>query len=286
MKFNSLILLLSCSLAFADGETVKLHNGLIGAWVTAGPTGATVRDYSSLKEHGAFTNMEASADWHVDWPGWVIDLDGTDEYVELSNPSQFVSLAQITVSVWVFPRGQPASGEQHVIISKGNKAANKEFRLRYNNSGGTLGLNCHISTDGSNEIGGSIAPFTLQNNTWYHIALTWDGTTSRVYLDGIQGASGTSSGAINSASVDLHFGAYSDLTANDFWDGFLSNIFIWNRALNPNDILFLHRNPRGPFALRDDIVVLGTAAAPSTRRIFNISKYMKGWDKKEMALIK
>lgn len=86
----------------------------------------------------------------------------------------------------------------------------------------------------------------LVNNRWHHLAGSWDGTTARIYVDGVLRASSATLGssyniAYGNAGNRLFVGAESAGTgatpeANRYFDGQIDDVRIWNYARSLNDI--------------------------------------------------
>lgn len=94
----------------------------------------------------------------------------------------------------------------------------------------------------------------LKKDTWYHLALTFDGSDSIIYLDGKEEARGTSAGAITVSTSDFFIGAEPSGQAIDTsypaWHGVLDEFYFYNRALTEAEIgLLMERGvavePRG-----------------------------------------
>lgn len=71
----------------------------------------------------------------------------------------------------------------------------------------------------------------LVDDTWAHVAATFDGLTATVYVDGVLSSS-VGYGGLVQTSTDFSFG--SDGSA--FFDGVLDDFGMWNRALSVDDI--------------------------------------------------
>jgi len=75
--------------------------------------------------------------------------------------------------------------------------------------------------------------------TWHHLAMTWDGITKRGYLDGVADVSQP----VPLVEDDMHLVSIgSDYNAGNptYWtDGELDDVMIFNRALDPAEILQL-----------------------------------------------
>jgi hypothetical protein len=73
---------------------------------------------------------------------------------------------------------------------------------------------------------------TLQNNTWYHLLTTYDGTNIKIYVNGnLDATSPSYIGDIVFTSGNMIFGAYDSSDVRGFI-GYLDEIKIYNYALN------------------------------------------------------
>ena len=122
------------------------------------------------------------------------------------------------------------SANRNFIIQK--LTTDKIFAVMYNTALGAY-LSC-ISTT------------TVSTGTFYHVAVTYDGTTLRLYIDGSEEASdATSSGTLNTNSVTEYIGRLdSSITAQD-WDGKVDECGVWNRALGSSEVSDLYNSGNG-----------------------------------------
>lgn len=75
---------------------------------------------------------------------------------------------------------------------------------------------------------------------WHTAALTWDGSTVKLYLDGSEVYSAAQSGTVNT-TVPMAIGALNaNGTPAAFWDGLISNTLAIDRVLTPAEITNLH----------------------------------------------
>jgi hypothetical protein len=73
-------------------------------------------------------------------------------------------------------------------------------------------------------------------NAWHTGAVTWDGTTVKLYLDGAEVYSAAQSGAVNT-TVDMFKGALNaNGTAAGFWQGRIEHAIALDRVLTPAEI--------------------------------------------------
>jgi len=76
---------------------------------------------------------------------------------------------------------------------------------------------------------------TFGDNNWHHIVATNNGTTSKLYIDGINNATTQIANGIGNTQALLVFGRRND-DATRYLNGYLSNIKIYNRALSETEI--------------------------------------------------
>ncbi len=80
----------------------------------------------------------------------------------------------------------------------------------------------------------------LQEDKWYHLALTFDGSDAIIYLDGEEEARGTKKGNVTISNSDFMIGAEPSGQAVDpsypAWHGALDEFYFYNRALTKDEI--------------------------------------------------
>ena len=71
-------------------------------------------------------------------------------------------------------------------------------------------------------------------NAWTHVALTYDGTTMQLYVNGVLAASQARTGSIQASSNPLWIGGNSPY--GEYFQGLIDEIRIYNRALTQAEI--------------------------------------------------
>jgi len=109
-----------------------------------------------------------------------------------------------------------------------------------------------------------IRPVTGETD-WLHVATTWDGTTSRQYIDGIQvGTRGVNSTA-NFFGAGARIGSYANASER-FWNGHIDDLRIYNEALDVAAIGQLSSIPEPSSAVLATFGLLGLAGRRRRRR--------------------
>ena len=160
-------------------------------------------------------------------------FDGTDDKIVL--PETAVNRVQyITMLAWVnCSRVNTNVGQ--IIARSGVKP---HYILTTGVSANKVSL--YISTNGLTYETGFPSTASITNGTFAFIAGTYDGTTARIYINGLPDATATtSSGAIDTTNDPVWLGEASDGGGNWF-KGIIGEAAIYNRALPANEIWNLY----------------------------------------------
>lgn len=111
-----------------------------------------------------------------------------DVYASFDQPDM-VTPGAFTIEGWFRP--DSVSGIRYIL--GGWTGSNGTGYIRQNND--NLQITWSTTQYGSNLFNNSLIGTGLSANTWYHVALTWDGSVYRTFLDGTLGATNTSSTA-------------------------------------------------------------------------------------------
>ena len=75
---------------------------------------------------------------------------------------------------------------------------------------------------------------------WHHVVGTWDGSTARVYVDGVLVDSLTAGSGPGSSTADLHIGADPAFPGTRDFKGLIDEVAIWSRTLSDSEIADLY----------------------------------------------
>lgn len=88
---------------------------------------------------------------------------------------------------------------------------------------------------------------TLQNNTWYHVVGTYDGSTLSLYLNNTlidDAASTFSLGSTDTQTIAFTIGGNSQNNVAQ-WTGFIDQVYLYDKALDTTEISQLYNSGSG-----------------------------------------
>ena len=91
---------------------------------------------------------------------------------------------------------------------------------------------------------GSAGPTANPVNAWTHVALTYDGSMLRLFVNGVQVASTPAAGAMQSSANPLWIGGNSPY--GEYFQGVIDEARVYNRALTATEIQTVMNNPVAP----------------------------------------
>ena len=199
--------------------------GLVAAYSFNEASGGTLNDRSG-KGH---TGTISGAAWTTQGKyGSALTFDGINDWVTVADTADLDLTTGMTLEAWVRPS---SLGSWRTVLLK--------------QSPGGLAYSLYASNDSSRaesdvsivSIGGDVgaaSPAALAINTWSHVAVTYDGTMLRLFVNGVTVGSRPLSGAMVTSTGVLRIGGNS--VWSEFFVGRIDEIRIYNRALTPVEI--------------------------------------------------
>lgn len=217
------------------GAVGSTEAGLVAHWQLDETTGTTASDSSG---NGYDGTLIGGPTWVAGVDGGALELDGTDDYVDFGNPGGWPS-GTSPRSMCGWARTDTVAGGWRWIAAYGSAGTGQAMFIGLNGTslyGGGYGDD--IFRSGFWEVG-----------QWYHIVLTYDGTTARLYADGAEVASGAKSW--NLPLSRAHIGRQVN-DAVEFWDGAVDDVRIYDLALRPSHVEDLANGLEPDFAKAQD----------------------------------
>jgi PKD repeat protein len=153
--------------------------------------------------------------------GKAMDFDGVNDYVNVSDSDE-LDVSRVTLSAWVKVDSWGSGAPR--IVDK-----DSSYRLILNNQGGfrfeVNGPWCSITKTG------------FSTGIWYHVAGTYDGSNTKLYVDGVEQASTGCSHNLNTNTKPVLIGKNG---ASDFFNGKIDEVRIYNMSLTSDEIANLY----------------------------------------------
>jgi len=183
--------------------------------------------------------------------GKAFDFDG-DDYVEVTDVSDFTGLTAFTLETWVnFDEDSATNPNQDALIYLGSNETvtqGHNYFYLYREEGNLIRL-ATLDSSENQHILEDTKP--VSNNEWHHVVGIWDGNTKYIYIDGEKRIEDSWAGPLISPEGNLYFGTDIDSEGGeltplqDFFDGIIDEVAIYNRALTPEEIQ--HRYNQGRY---------------------------------------
>ena len=205
--------------------------GTLAAYSFNEGTGTSAADASGNGLTGTLTNGAA---WGSGRNAGAVQLDGTDDFVDLGNPAALQLTGSTTISAWINSSSFPV--DDAAIVSR-RTAASAGYQLDTTIDRGprTIGFKLTNSTGGQMFRYGATA---LQLNTWYHVAGVYDAAsaTLHVYLNG-QLNDGALVGTVTSTQQNPSSNVNVGRRPTGFnFGGRIDDVRIYGRALSQLEI--------------------------------------------------
>lgn len=225
---------LAAGLAVPATASAGVLDSVSGWWPMYEGSGQTVRDLSGKGNHGTLGSTPGVDANDPTWiKGWLfgsaLRFDG-DDFVRIPG-SRALESQQVTVSAWV--RGSGSPGTFRYILGKGaDGCLTSSYALYTANNGG---LSFYVTdTSGATRPSGIAAPEAIWNGKWHHVAGTFDGTTTKLFVDGKLIGNGSSAGqpiSYNAPTTgDTSLGGFLG-TCDLYYTGDIDDVAIFSQAL-------------------------------------------------------
>ena len=217
-------------------QGTDIHNGLVGHWPFDEGSGTAAHD----------THM-----WVAGKGGGAAHFDGTDDYVEISSNPNDDPVSPYSISFWVNFDG--LYDQHHTILNKGTKSGDNHWRIMHPMGGSSIYLQVYVSGSWQTVTLKSADGTISSSKKWYHVALTSDGTTAKIYINGTLSDSSTSSYDVSlpSSSGDLILGRWVGegyppvLPGGNEYIGAIDDLAVYDRALSEEEVRAIYQAYEG-----------------------------------------
>ena len=214
-------LVLVSGFASASGPSSAATPGLVLALGFDEGSGTSATDASGSGNNGTTANTT----WVMGKYGGALSFNGSSSRVTIPDTPSLHLTTAMTLEAWVEKTATNANWRD--VIYKGND----NYYLSSSSQPGNRPAGGAI-------IGGAYAEAyataSLATNTWAHLAVTYDGSAVRMYVNGIQVGSAAKTGSITTSSNPLTIG--SDSFYGQYFQGLIDEVRVYNVALSAAQI--------------------------------------------------
>lgn len=209
-----------------------LANGLVGYWKM---------DETAANSCTGGTNDSCDASGNVNDGAWTanatttaagrfasaVTFDGTGDYVSVADSVSLSPTSSISFGSWIKPNSS--------IATKSILVKNTAYRLVTDGSGNPQ---CQIYNGAAWQTAATSST-AVTTGTWYHVFCTYDGSTIRVFVNGLLKGSTTNAVTVNDSSAALEIGRDSTASFGDY-NGSQDDTRVYNRTLSSQDVMALY----------------------------------------------
>jgi len=193
-------------------------------------SGETAADSSGNGNHGTLVNM-ADDDWVAGQIGNALDFDGGNDYVDCGNDDSLNITDEITMSAWINMSARPAKNAWFNLHCKENFAY-AMYIQGADTALTTLGAYFVLDT-GTKDLWNLTSIDIDPSNGWAHVAVTFDNTDVKFYVNGVLDHTENEPGTINdNAGSDFIFVDGE----SEWFGGSVDDIRVYNRALSGAEV--------------------------------------------------
>ena len=208
--------------------------GGVGSAIAPTPSTATVGNtsywVSSTNANGCESaRVEIVVTVNAPLPATHLNFDGVDDVVDLGSAltTYFTGKTKVTIQAWV--RSETNSGLGTIVGNYNYPTNNNSMQMMLRRDG----ANYAFWLDSGSGYTSVSAMGSVVLNTWQHVTGTWDGTTMRIYVDGVLANSSAKTGVIPSRTTSFSIGS----NTSERFDGDIDEVRLWDMALTATDIM-------------------------------------------------
>jgi len=223
-----------------DGGTVRRvrytgspsRPGLVAALAFDETSGSTAADSSGNGNTGTIAGSSPSTSGRF---SGALSFDGVDDTVTIADANSLDLSAGMTIAAWLRPTA--IGGRRTAVLKEG--ASSPVYSL-YANGAGNSPFAEVVTPGTAFDLGGTVQ---LPLSTWTHLAVTYDGSTMRMFVNGDLVSSRAATGAIVTSADPLRIGG--NPARGEYFQGRIDDVRVYNRALAASEIQADLNTPAG-----------------------------------------
>ena len=201
---------------------------LVGWWKLDETLGVTASDLSGNENDGTLVLMNPAQDWVTGKIGGGLDFDGNNDYVDCGTDSSLDITDEITLSTWINMASRPARNHWSDVLWKDDAYA---LYLTGEEDTETV-LSAYFVLNTGTIDTWKDADILLPLSSWVHVAVTFDGTDAKGYVNGVYDFTKNKAGTIVTDTGSLTIARSDD----QYFEGSVDDARLYNRALSQEEI--------------------------------------------------
>ena len=217
----------------------------IAYWKFSEGVGATAYDSVGDNDGTLEASLEGPSNrnrmWDLDGKfGKAIEFDGTDDYVEVADDDALDITDEYSISAWIYPTSW-GEGTYGRILQKGNSSSNR-YLFYINDFADTYTFSRDDTDyDSSNSM------ISLDN--WHHVVVSFDGTTLKLFHNGIQDSNTYTPSALQVNGDPLYIG--NNNAGDRTFEGLIDEVKVFNYAMDAEQVAVEYNQGAGVVVGRD-----------------------------------
>ena len=212
----------TATIAVTVSNASSTPSGLVAAYGFNEGAGVQARDASGQGNTGTLSNATWTASGKY---GGALSFNGSSAWVTIADAASLHLTTGMTLEAWVKPSS--GNGWRSAILKESPDGL--DYALYTSNNASTPAGYAHVSSDVAAKSASSI-PLS----TWTHLAVTYDGTALRMYVNGSLSGTTALSGPIATSASALRVGG--NAVWGEYFKGSIDEVRIYNRALSASEI--------------------------------------------------
>lgn len=216
----------------AEAAPAPAPQGPVAAYGFNDGAGPTVADATGNGNGGTISGAAWTTAGRF---GSALSFDGINDWVTVPDANSLDFSTAMTLEAWVYPTS--VSNWRQAVLKE--RTGGLVYALYANMSASKPSAHIWLGSDRS-----VLGSAKLLVSTWTHLAVTYDDTALKLYVNGAQVGSTVLTGAMAPGTGPLRFGGNSDW-GSEFFKGRLDEIRVYDRALSPAEIAADRDTPVG-----------------------------------------
>lgn len=205
--------------------------GLIGWWSFDEGTSTTAGDFSG---RGNSATLTGGPTWTTGKRGRALTFDGSTTYAQVQGNSAMDSPTNLTMSAWVKLAGSQPSPTGITTKEQGD-CTNSSYAFEIG------GVVPNFTVEGVGNVRTAVDGSALPVGQWKLLTGVYDGSTIRIYIDGVFVNSTSHTAGIKSTTGSFQIGRQKMCSPVRFFNGGIDDVRLYNQAFSAAEVFALYK---------------------------------------------